>query len=96
MPDLVIFRRWNDTGDIVAIFPEQPADAEGRYCLAYDELGQHIAADYEQVMRDTTAVSPTVCGRFAHELTLLGYDLQSTDEASDQHHERRRAAARKA
>lgn len=95
MPELVIFRRWNDTGDIVAIFPELPADDQGRFCVAHDELGQQIAAEYEQVMRDTTPVSPTEYGRFAHELTLLGYDLQSINQASDQHHERRRAAARK-
>lgn len=95
MPDAVIFRRWNETGDLLALFPEQPADAEGRYCLAYDELGQHIAADYEQIMRDTTPVSPTQCGRFAHELTLLGYNLQPISQASDQHHDRRREAARK-
>lgn len=95
MPDAVIFRRWNDTGDIVAIFPELPADDQGRFCLAHDELGQQIAADYEQVMQDTTPGSPEECGRFAHELTLLGYDLRPISQASDQHHERRRAAARK-
>lgn len=95
MPDPVIFRRWNDTGDLLALFPAEPVDSEGQHCLAYDQLGQHIAADYEQVMQDTTPVSPPEYGRFAHELTLLGYDLQPISEASDQHHERRRAAARK-
>ena len=95
MPDLVIFRRWNDTGDIVAIFPEQPADDQGRFCLAHDELGQQIAAEYEQIIQDTTPVSSPEYGRFAHELRLLGYDLQPINDATEQHHERRRAAARK-
>lgn len=95
MPDLVIFRRWKDTGDVVAIFPEQPADDQGRYCLAHDELGQQIAAEYEQVMQDTTPVTAQEYGRFAHELTMLGYDLLPISQASEQHHERRRAAARK-
>lgn len=95
MADVVIFRRWNDTGDIVAIFPEQPADDQGRYCLAYDKLGQHIAAEYEQVMQHTTPISAQEYERFAHELTLLGYDLQPINEATEQHHERRQTAARK-
>lgn len=95
MSDLVIFRRRKDAGDIVAISPEQPADDQGRFCLAHDELGQQIAAEYEQVMQDTTPVSPPEYGRFAYELTLLGYNLHPMNEASEQHHERRRAAARK-
>jgi len=37
--DTVIFRRWNDTGEIVAVFPERPADDLGRYCQSYDETG---------------------------------------------------------
>lgn len=30
----VVFRRWRDTGDIIALFPELPADYQGRFCDA--------------------------------------------------------------
>lgn len=93
--DVVVFRRWKDTGDLVAVFPEIPADDLGRYCFAYDETGTQTAAEYEEIIQDTTPVTPTEYGRFAHELTMLGYDLQPVLEASHQHHERRREAARK-
>lgn len=95
MTDVVVFRRWKDTGDLVAIFPELSADEQGQNCLAHDEIGQQVAADYDQFIEDTTPVTERESGRFAHELTLLGYDLQPIGQASERHHERRRASARK-
>jgi hypothetical protein len=32
--DTVIFRRWKDSGDIIALFPELPADIFGEFCEA--------------------------------------------------------------
>lgn len=39
---LVVFRRWprSSGGDIIALFPDQPADYQGRYCDAYEHVGQ--------------------------------------------------------
>ncbi len=31
----VIFRRWKDTGTIIALFPTIPSDRYGWYCLSY-------------------------------------------------------------
>ena len=92
--DIVIFRRWNDTGDIVAVFPERPADDEGRYCQSYDEMGQQVAIEYDSIFEETVPASKAEYGRLAHELTMLGYRLQPMTEATAPMHERRREAAR--
>ena len=52
-PDLAIFRRWKDSGDVIALFPAIPADIDGRYCLSYEHVGQHGAADFHGVVRRT-------------------------------------------
>ena len=59
--DVVVFRRWRDTGDAVALFPEIPADIRGQYCSSYEHIGQHGAADYYGVIQDTTPVGPREC-----------------------------------
>ena len=56
---LVVFRRWRDIGTLIALFPGQPADNQGRYCDAYEHVGQHGGADYLGVIQATTPVSPT-------------------------------------
>jgi len=91
--DIVIFRRWKDTGDVVAIFPALPADEAGRYCQSYDETGQQIAVEYEDIFEDTVGASPTEYSRLAHELAMLGYRLRPVQQATQEMHERRRDAA---
>jgi len=62
---LVVFRRWRDrdirrwrnTGDIIALFPELPSDYQGIYCDAYEHVGQHGGADYYGVIQATKPVS---------------------------------------
>ncbi len=94
MTDVVVFRRWKDTGDIIALFPEIPADNQGWYCVSYEHIGQHGAADYQGVLEHTTSASPQEYARLARELTLLGYNLQPIRRASHRHHQRRLDVAR--
>ena len=88
--DVVLFRRWKDTGDVIALFPEIPADIDGLYCLSYEHVGQHGAADYYGVVRHTLPVMSKECDGLARELTLIGYDLKPIQRASFRNHEGRR------
>jgi hypothetical protein len=50
---VVVFRRWKDTGDVLALFPY---DDEGNgKCSSYQHVGQHGAANYNLVIKATTA-----------------------------------------
>jgi hypothetical protein len=91
---LVIFRRWRDTGDIIALFPAEPSDINGWFCLSYERLGQHSGADYHGVIQATTPATDEEAAYLADELTKIGYNLQPIKRASQTVHERRRATAR--
>ena len=95
MTDVVVFRRWRDrSGDIIALFPEIPADDQGRYCQSYMQVGQHGAADYHSVIRLTAAVGPKQYAPLAEELWRIGYDLRALKHATQQHHDKRRETVR--
>lgn len=93
---LVIFRRWRDTGSIIALFPEIPTDINGWFCEAYEHVGQHGGADYQGVIAATTPVEPAEAADLAKELARVGYNLKPIRRASQQNHEARRAEARRA
>lgn len=90
---LVVFRRWRDNGDIIALFPELPADYQGRYCDAYEHVGQHGGADYQGVMQATRPVSLEDAADLILELERIGYVLRPITRASQRVHEARRATA---
>jgi hypothetical protein len=92
--DIVVFRRWKDSGDVIALFPEIPADLFGRYCDAYEHVGQHGGADYWGVLQATVPVQPEDSADLAEELTRIGYNLRPIRRGSWRHHEKRRQAAR--
>jgi hypothetical protein len=54
--DIVILRRWRgQQPDVLALFPYLP---EGRgTCVSYQHVGQHGAADYAHVVRETRPVA---------------------------------------
>ena len=93
---LVIFRRWRDTGSIIALFPEIPTDINGWFCEAYEHVGQHGGADYQGVIAATKPVTLAEAADLAKELARVGYNLKSIRRASQQNHEARRAEARRA
>jgi hypothetical protein len=92
---LVIFRRWKDSGDIIALFPAIPADAHGWYCEAYERIGQHGGADYHGVIAATRPVTLEEAAPLAEELTRIGYRLVPIKRASRRVHDHRREAARR-
>lgn len=49
---VVVFRRWRDTKNVIALFPNEAWNAEG-HCASYMSVGQHAGADYQGVIRAT-------------------------------------------
>lgn len=90
--DLVVFRKWKN-GAVVALFPELPADIHGRYCDAYEHVGQHGGADYFGVVQQTKPCSVSDAADLAAELETIGYELKPVRRVSHVHHERRRRTA---
>lgn len=93
MHDLVVFRRWKH-GDIIALFPTIPADIFGDLCESYEHVGQHGAADYQDVIQQTTSATTEDAADLVEELIRIGYNLRPIGRASTKHHERRRQDAR--
>lgn len=91
---LVLFRRWRDTGDLIALFPEQPADYQGRFVDSYMHVGQHGAADYQGVVQATKPATQEEAADLHRELERIGYRLKVIKRASRRVHEARRATAR--
>ena len=80
--DVVVFRRWKDSGDIIALFPEIPADIFGRYCQSYMHIGQHGGADFHGVIQATMPVELHEAEDLTEELEQIGYNLRPIRRAS--------------
>ena len=85
----VVFRKWRETGDVIALFPALPADIHGRYCDAYEHVGQHGGADYHGVIQATRPVSGSEAASLKRELTRRGYRLVVIQRASAGIHRQR-------
>ena len=90
---LVIFRKWRDGGDIIALFPAEPSDINGYYCEAYEHVGQHGGADYFGIINATRPVSLEEAAPLAEELTRIGDVLKPSKRAPQRIHEARRSTA---
>jgi hypothetical protein len=69
----VIFRKWRNSGDIIALFPDIKADFMGG-CLSYEHVGQHAAATYNLVVAATRPATPAEYAELLAELQRIGYD----------------------
>lgn len=57
----IIFRKWNDTKDIIAFFPESYGDSDTcnwGFMMSYEHVGQHSEADYQGLISKTTLAKP--------------------------------------
>lgn len=72
MPTKVVFRKFKDGGDIIAMFPRIPADRNGHDCVSYQHVGQHGAADPGIVSITTPATKKEYAPLLA-ELKRIGY-----------------------
>ncbi len=73
----VIFRKWRDTGEIIALFPELIVTESGM-CESYMHIGQHSEANYNHLVAGwyglTVPATPEEYATLLAELELIGYD----------------------
>ena len=74
---IVIFRKWpsRNGGDVIALFPYEKSDFEGRYCMSYERIGQHGGADFHGVVNVTKLATPAEYADLKAELERIGYKL---------------------
>lgn len=70
---MVVFRIWKDNGDCIALMP---MDRYNDLCNSYEHIGQHGAASYLIVMKQTRPAKPEECIDLADELRDIGYNLE--------------------
>lgn len=72
----VIFRKWEDDGQIIAIFPHEDWNLDGTECASYMHIGQHSGCDYKCVLMLTVPATSEEYKELYDELTGRGYNLQ--------------------
>lgn len=76
MKTKVIFRAYRSNpgkGDVVAIFPEIPADRRGYEVVTYEHLGQHGSGDRHAMVAITRPATGTEAAPLLRELQRIGY-----------------------
>jgi hypothetical protein len=91
--DVVVFRKWKDNGDVIALFPDLPSDLSGKCCSSYEHIGQHSGADFHAVIRQTRPCPVEDSADLVTELERIGYRLRPIKRASRVHHDARRQLA---
>lgn len=76
MKTAVIFRTFKNGGDVIALFPFEPADNHGWFCMSYQRVGQHGGADPRLTHGATRPSTPVEICDLACELRSLGYSLR--------------------
>jgi hypothetical protein len=72
----VIFRKWKENGEIIALFPHEYWDDDKKECASYMHIGQHSGADYRFVLNKTVPATREEYKELYDELTQRGYNLQ--------------------
>lgn len=68
----VIFRVLRN-GEVIALFPQEPATLDGWLCVSYMHVGQHGSAD-PIIVNDTKPAMPCEYADLYNELKSIGYD----------------------
>lgn len=74
----VIFRWWNVSKDVIALFPEIE-DTQYKWgfgCMSYEHIGQHGDADYYGIIQDSRPATPEEYADLKAELESIGYNLR--------------------
>jgi len=91
----VIFRKWKDNEEVVALFPTIPADmCVTDTCSSYVHFGQHGPAQYNYVISQTQPATLSDYVSLFAELVKVGYDdLKVYSRVQPWMHEERRTNA---
>jgi len=87
----VIFRTYKKGLDVIALFPEIPADSSRHHCLSYQSIGQHGAASC-YIDPDTRPATKQESETIASELRRIGYRLEIRKRLSRAMDSRRHAS----
>lgn len=71
---VVVFRKWKDTGDVIALFPED--DAGQGMISSFEHVGQHGAADFGGVVSRTVPATEDEYAALKRELESAPYEYQ--------------------
>jgi hypothetical protein len=90
-----VFRTFRQSGETIAIFPEEPADIRGDFCMSYMQIGQHgaaspMGAEFASITRPAT---PEEIAPLRRELGAIGYKLAPVLRVSYKMHQARRQNA---
>jgi hypothetical protein len=72
---IVVFRKFKEGKDIVALFPKEIVDHNG-HCSSYQHIGQHGPASYSSCILATTPAKPHEYYHLKQELERIGYVLE--------------------
>ncbi len=93
----VVFRAYRKAPhEVVALFPEVPADVSGVYLTVYEHVGQHGSGGQLVMNRLTNPAQPEQYAELKRELEGIGYVLDVHPAATNAMQKVRREAARKA
>ena len=81
----VIFRKWEPGGEVIAVFPEIPADSTGYAMHSYMRAGQHGACLFPAGLYNELA-SPAEYADLYRELEGKGYRLRVVKRATYKHY----------
>lgn len=70
---LVVFRKFKNDGEIIALFPELEEPCNG--CTSYQHVGQHGNAQYWFVIECSMPAQPHEYADLKAELESIGYNL---------------------
>jgi hypothetical protein len=70
----VVFRKFKEDGEIIALFPEQRYSCVGYSINSYMHNGQHGAADYDHVIATSNLAREHEYKPLLAELISIGYD----------------------
>ena len=73
----VVYRIFKQGGDVIALFPDIPADNSGHLCSSYQHIGQHGGADIQCVIKQTCPATFRERYELREELLAIGYRLQT-------------------
>ena len=74
MRTIVVFRKFNGGGEIIALFPYE-VNYPGGHCESYMHVGQHSSADYGCVVGMSKPATPKEYKALKEELERIGYEL---------------------
>ena len=70
----MIFRFWQ--GEVIAMFPAEPAGLEKHVCSSYMHVGQHGSADGRMIIRESRPATPDEYASLKAELESYPYEYR--------------------